>query len=168
MEKKRKGGAKADRIAPIIIGVIITLCSLIPVSASLFGQTGYITEITRAERVGGRLDEPGRPNAYWWSVDYIFKMKNGEYETGSEQVKGDAISSQSGLRVGSSVRYLVFAPRINSPGEGGMDGSTAMYVLCIGFGIWMIRLGARKPKPSKTAAQRSREYRAGKGRDGNR
>ena len=135
---------------------------MIPVSANLFGRTGYITEITRVERQGGRLDEPGRPNAYWWSVGYVFRMQNGEYETGSIQIKGDAISSKSGLRVGSPIRYLVFIPAYNTPGEGKLDGSTIMYVLVAVFGVWMITLGMRKEKSSKTPAQRSREYRATK------
>jgi len=158
MAKKQNG----KKTVPIVIGAIIIVCCMIPISSSLFGQTGYITEITRSERVGGRLDEPGRPNTYWWSVDYTFKMQNGKYETGSVQVKGDAVSSKSGLSTGSSVRYIVFAPSINSPGKGGMDGSTVMYVFCVGFGAWMIYLGVRKEKPAKTPAQRSREYQAAK------
>ena len=87
-------------------------------------------------------------------------MENGEYETGSVQVKGDAVSSKSGLKAGSPVRYISFAPGFNTPGEGGFDGNTIMYVLIIGFGAFMIMLGVRKKKPAKTHAQRSREYRA--------
>ena len=153
---------KESRIAPIVIGVVMIVCCMIPVSASLFGVTGYVTEITNSERIGGRLDEPGRPNAYWWSVSYKFKTKSGKIETGSEEVKGDAVSAKSGLRVGSPVRYLAFAPGINSPGEGGFDSNTIMYVLCIGFGVFMIWLGAHKPKPPKTPSQRSREHKAAK------
>ena len=162
MSKKKKKSKAANRIAPIIIGVIIVLCSMIPVSSSLFGQTGYITEITRTERIGGREDINGQPNAYKWTVAYNFKMKNGEIETGSTTVHGDAVSSKSGLRVGSPIRYLAVYPGFNTPGDGGLDGSTVVWVLMIGFGIFMIWLGARKPKPSKTPAQRSREYKAAK------
>ena len=136
-----------SRIAPIILGAILVLCSMIPVSANLFGQTGHITEITRVERFGGRLDVPGRPNTYKWHVGYKFKMKNGELETGSVEVKGDAISSKSGLRAGSPIRYLAFYPGFNTPGEGEFDGSTMMYALVILFGVFMITLGARKEKP---------------------
>jgi len=122
---------------------------MIPVSSNLFGQTGYITEITGVERQGGRLDEPGRPNSYWWTVNYEFKMENGGYYTGSVQVKGDAISPQSGLKAGGAVRYIAFAPKFNTPGEGGLNGNFIMYVLFIGFGVFMIALGLRKEKPKK-------------------
>ena len=161
-KQKKKGKRKADRIVPIIIGIIIVVCCMIPVSSSLFGQTGYITEITSSERRAGELDDGELPNTYYWTVGYKFKTKSGEYETGSVQVKGDAVSSKSGLKVGSPVRYLEFAPRFNTPGEGGFDGSTIMYLLLIGFGVFMITLGVRKDKPSKTPARRSREYRASK------
>ena len=161
-KKQKKKNKGSSRVAPIILGAIIILCSMIPVSASLFGQTGYITEITRVERIGGRLDVQGQPNSYKWDVGYTFKMKNGEYETGSVTVRGDAVSSKSGLRVGSPVRYLVFYPGFNTPGDGSLDGSTVMWIAMIGFGAFMISLGARKEKPSKTPAQRSREYRAAK------
>jgi len=160
--KKRKGSGTADRIGAIIVGAILVIGSLIPVSVNLFGRTGHVTEITHVERVGGRLDEPGRPNAYWWTVGYKFKMANGEFETGSIQVKGDAISSKSGLRIGSPVRYLVFIPAYNTPGEGTLGGSTIMFPLTAAFGVWMITLGVRKGKPPKTPAQRSREYREAK------
>ena len=153
---------KESRITPIVIGVVMIVCCMIPVSASLFGRTGHITKITSSNRVGGNLDEPGRPNAYWWTVSYTFVMKNGKESTGSEQVKGDAVSAKSGLCAGSPVRYLAFVPGINSPGEGGFDSNTIMYVLCIGFGVFMIWLGARKPKPPKTPSRRSREYKAKK------
>ena len=162
MSKKKKKNKAASRIAPIIIGVILILCSMIPVSSSLFGQTGYITEITRTERIGGREDINGQPNAYKWTVAYKFKMKNGETATGSATVHGDAISSKSGLHAGSPVRYLAFYPSFNTPGDGGLDGSTVIWIVIIGFGVFMISLGARKPKPSKTPAQRSREYKAAK------
>ena len=85
MKKKKK--KKKNRISPIIIGVVMIICCMIPVSVSLFGQTGRITEITGSERIGGRLDEPGRPNAYWWTVSYKFETKSGAIETGSEQIK---------------------------------------------------------------------------------
>ena len=160
MSKKKKK-KESSKMAPITIGAIIVLCSMIPVSASLFGQTGYITEI-HSERFGGRQNVQGQPNSYKWDVGYTFKMKNGEYETGSVTVRGDAVSSNSGLRVGSPVRYLVFYPGFNTPGEGGLDGNTVMWIAMIGFGVFMISLGARKDKPSKTPAQRSREYRAAK------
>jgi|GEM_PF-2419544 len=162
MSKKKKKGKAADRIAPIIIGMILVLCSMIPVSSSLFGKTGYITEITRTERIGGREDINGQPNAYKWTVAYEFKMKNGEIETGSVTVQGDAVSSKSGLRVGSPVRYLAFYPGFNTPGEGGLDGSTVIWIVTIAFGVFMISLGVRKPKPAKTPAQRSREYKVAK------
>ena len=165
MSKKKKN-TNGRKIAPIIIGAVVILCCMIPVSASLFGQTGYITEITRTERVGGRQDVAGQPNSYKWTVAYKFKMKNGDIETGSIQVRGDAVSNKSGLKVGSPIRYLAFYPGFNTPGEGGIDGSTAMFILCIGFGAWMIWMGAKKPKPTKTPAQRSREYRAAKGGGG--
>ena len=159
MSKKKKSGSK---ITPIIIGAILVIGSLMPVSASLFGQTGYITEITSSKRFGGELGDGALPNTYEWHIGYRFKTKSGEYETGSVTVKGDAISSKSGLRVGSPVHYLAFAPQFNTPGEGMFDGSTIMYVLLIGVGVFMITLGIRKEKPSKTPAQRSREYRAAK------
>ena len=159
---KKQTKKTGSRIAPIVTGAILVLCCMIPVSSNLFGQTGYITEITRVERIGGRLDVPGQPNAYKWHVGYKFKMKNGELETGSVTVQGDAISSKSGLRAGSSIRYLAFYPRFNTPGEGGFDGNTIMYALLILFGVWMITLGVRKEKPPKTPVQRSREYRAAK------
>ena len=161
-KQKLRRAARRDKIAAIIVGVILAVGSLLPVSANLLGRTGYITEITRTERVGGRLDEPGNPNAYWWSVGYKFRMENGEIETGSIQVKGDAVSSKSGLRVGSPVRYLVLIPAYNTPGEGTLDGSTVMYLLCAAFGVFIFMLGVRKPKPNKTPAQCSREYRAAK------
>ena len=162
MSKKKKKSKAADRIAPVVIGIIIALCSMIPVSSSLFGQTGYITEITRTERIGGREDINGQPNAYKWTVAYKFRMKNGEIETGSVTVHGDAVSSKSGLRAGSPVRYLAFYPGFNTPGEGGLDGSTIIWIVAIAFGVFMITLGVRKPKPKKTPAQRSREYKAAK------
>jgi hypothetical protein len=162
MSKTKKKGKAADRIAPVVIGIIIVLCSMIPVSSALFGQTGYITEITRTERIGGREDINGQPNAYKWTVAYKFKMKNGEIETGSVTVHGDAISSKSGLRAGSPVRYLAFYPGFNTPGEGGLDGTTVIWIVTIAFGVFMISLGVRKPKPAKTPAQRSREYKAAK------
>ncbi|MCL1875374.1 MAG: zinc ribbon domain-containing protein [Synergistaceae bacterium] len=161
MAKKQKVGI-GSRIAPIIIGAILVIGSMIPVSASLFGQTGYITEITSSKRSGGALRDGSMPNTYEWHVGYKFKTKNGEYETGSVTVKGDAISSKSRLRAGSPVRYLAFAPGFNVPGEGGFDVSTIMYVFCIAFGVFMIALGARKSKPPKTPSQRSREYRSAK------
>jgi len=142
--KKRKGKGDGNQIAPIIIGAIMVLCCMIPVSSSLFGQTGYITEITSSKRIGGELGDGNLPNTYQWSVGYTFKTKRGDYHTGSVQIKGDAVSAKSGLRVGSPVRYLAFAPRFNTPGEGRFDGSTILYVLLIGFGVWMITLGARK------------------------
>ena len=92
-KKKKKGSSRA---APIILGIILVVCPLIPVSSSLFGQTGYITQINNVERIGGRKDIPGQPNAYDWYIGYTFKMKNGEYETGSVTVIGDAINSKSG------------------------------------------------------------------------
>jgi len=158
--KKRKGNGSGRKIAPIIIGVVIVLCSLIPVSESLFGLTGYITEIHSSERIGGEQGDGNLPNTYQWSVGYTFKTKSGEYMTGSMTTQGDAISSKSGLRAGSPVRYLAFAPKFNTPGEGMFDGSTIMYVLLAAFGVFMITLGVRKEKPSKTPAQRSGEYRA--------
>ena len=162
MGKKKKKKKGSSRVTPIIIGVIIVLCGLIPVSSSLFGRTGYITEITQNERVGGRLDEPGRPNAYKWSVAYKFRMENGKIETGSVQVNGDAVSSKTGLRAGSPVRYLAFYPGFNTPGEGGLDGSTVIWIALVIFGVFVIMLGAKKPKPAKTPAKRSREYKAAK------
>jgi len=141
MDKKKK--KKSGKIAPIIIGAIIIICCMIPVSSSLFGQTGYITEITSSERRGGEIDGE-LPNTYYWTVNYIFKTQNGESHIGSVQVKGDAVSSKSGLRVGSSVRYLAFAPRFNTPGDGGFDSGTIMYLLLIGFGVFMIAIGVRK------------------------
>ena len=162
MSKKKKKSKVADRIAPIVIGIILVICCMIPVSANLFGQTGYITEITSTERIGGREDINGQPNAYKWIVAYKFKMENGEIETGSVTVHGDAISSKSELRVGSPIRYLAFYPGYNTPGEGKLDGSTVMFLLTTGFGVFMITLGVRKPKPKKTPAQRSREYQAAK------
>ena len=161
---KKQGKKNGSRIAPIIIGAILVICSMIPVSASLFGQTGHITEITRVERIGGRLDVSGQPNAYKWHVGYKFKMKNGELETGSVTVQGDAISSKSRLRAGSPVRYLAFYPGFNTPGEGGFNGSTIMYALMIPFGVFMISLGLRKEKPAKTSARRGRVYRSDRGR----
>ena len=152
----------ADRIAPIVIGIILVLCSMIPLSSSLFGQTGYITEITRTERIGGREDIIGQPNTYKWIVAYKFKMNDGGIETGSVTVHGDAISSKSGLRIGSPVRYLAFYPGFNTPGEGGLDRTTFIWMGIIAFGVFMIRFGAEKPKPTKTPAQRSRAYRAAK------
>ena len=159
---KKKKHIIEERIAPVIIGAILVFCCMIPVLANLLGRTGYITEITRVERIGGRLDESGRPNAYWWTVAYKFRMENGEIENGSVQVKGDAISSKSGLKVGSPIRYLALYTVYNAPGEGELDGSTIMFLLLAGFGVFMIRLGVRKEKPSKTPAQRSREYQAKK------
>ena len=157
MAKKQKAGS-GSRIALIIIGLIIAIGSMIPVSASLFGQTGYITEITSSKRFGGALGDGELPNTYEWHIGYKFKTENGEYETGSVTVKGNAVSSKSGLRAGSPVRYLAFAPGYNTPGEGGFDVSTIMYLLCIVFGVFMVALGARKGKTSKTPSQRSREY----------
>jgi len=148
-KKNRKGSKIENRVAFIIIGAVIALCSMFPVASSLFGQTGYITEITSNERFGGRKDEPGQPNAYEWHIGYIFRTKSGQYETGSVTVKGDAISSKSGLRAGSPVRYLAFAPRINNPGRGGFDGNMILYVFLIGLGVVFIVLGAREGKPSK-------------------
>ena len=161
-KNKKKKKKLADRIAPVIIGIILVVCSMIPVSSSLFGQTGYITEIIRTERVGGREDINGQPNAYKWTVAYKFKMENGEIETGSVTVHGDAISPKSGLRVGSPIRYLAFYPGFNTPGEGGLDGSTVIWIVTAAFGVFMITLGVRKEKPSKTPSQRSREYHAAK------
>ena len=163
MSKKKKKKNKApSRAAPLILGIILVVCPMIPLSSALFGQTGYITEINNVERVGGRKDIQGQPNAYDWYIGYTFKMRNGEYETGSVKVIGDAVSSKSGLRVGSTVRYLAVYPRFNTPGSGGLDGSTFMWIVVIGFGVFLIVLGARKPKPQKTPAQRSREYKAEK------
>jgi len=147
-------GKKLDRTAPIIIGAIIALCSLLPVSASLFGETGHITEITSSKRFGGELGDGNLPNTYEWHESYTFTTKNGEYQTGSITVKGDAISSKSGLRAGSPVRYLAFAPTINTPGKGMFDGSTLLYLLMIGFGVFMIRLGFRKAPPKKTPGKK--------------
>ena len=159
--KKRKKNGAGRKIVPIIIGTILVIGSMIPVSASLFGQTGYITEIRSSERVGGELGDGNLPNTYNWSVSFVFKMENGGYATGSVTTKGGAISSKSGLRVGSPVRYLAFAPKVNTPGEGVFDVSTILYVLLAAFGGFLITLGVwkEKPKPSKTPAQRSREYR---------
>ena len=158
-KKKKKGSSRA---APIILGIILVVCPMIPLSSALFGQTGYITEINNVERFGGRADIQGQPNAYEWHIGYTFKMKNGEYKTGSVTVIGDAVSSKSGLRAGSPIRYLAFYPSFNTPGKGGLDASTAMWIAAIGFGVLLIVLGARKPKPAKTPAQRSREYKEAK------
>ena len=160
MGKKQKS-KNGSRLAPIILGAILVICSMIPISANLFGQTGRITEITSVERFGGEL-EGNPPNRYKWDIAYKFKMENGEIGTGSITVIGSAISAKSGLTAGSPVRYLAFAPRINNPGAGGFGGSTIMYAAMIGFGVFLISLGVRKEKPPKTPAQRSREYRAAK------
>jgi len=74
-KKKRDENGKGNRIAVIIIGAILVLGLLLPVASNLFGRTGYITEITRFERIGGKLDEPGYSNAYWWSVGYNSRRK---------------------------------------------------------------------------------------------
>ena len=161
-KKKKKKKKKSSRVAPVIIGAILVICCMLPVSANLFGRTGYVTEITNIERIGGRLDEPGLPNAYKWTVGYKFRMENGKIDTGSVTVTGDAVSSKSGIHVGSPIRYLAFYPGYNTPGEGKFDLSTIMFLLTAAFGVFMISLGVRKPKPSKTPAQRSREYRAAK------
>ena len=155
-KRKRKANKLADRIAPIIIGVVIVLCSLIPVSEGLFGRTGYITEIRSSERFGGRRDEPGQPNTYEWHIGYTFKTESGELETGSVTVKGDAISAKSGLRVGSHIRYLAFAPRFNRPGEGKFDGASLFYLFLTAFGVFMIILGVRKEIPGKKSAKHRR------------
>ena len=143
MSKKKKKNKAPSRAAPLILGIILVVCPMIPVSSSLFGQTGHITEIRNVERVGGRKDIQGQPNAYEWHIGYTFKMKNGEYETGSVTVIGDAVSSKSGLRVGSPVRYLAFYPGFNTPGEGGLDGSTVIWLMTAAFGVFMISLGVR-------------------------
>ena len=162
MRKKKKKNKAPSRVAPIILGIILVVCPMIPLSSALFGQTGYITEINNVERIGGRKDIQGQPNAYDWHIGYTFKMRNGEYETGSTTVIGDAVSSKSGLRAGSPIRYLAIYPGFNTPGYGGLDGSTVMWIAVIVFGVFLIVLGARNPKPQKTPAQRSREYKAAK------
>ena len=159
MSKKQKRKNK-DRIALIITGAILVIGSMIPVSASLFGQTGYITEITSSNRFGGALGDGALPNTYEWHIGYTFKTKNGEYKTGSVTVKGDAVSSKSGLRVGSPIRYFAFAPQFNTPGKGRFDSSTIIYVLMIGLGVFLIMLGVRKKKPLKTPATKSRNITA--------
>ena len=42
---------KKNKAALIVIGIVIMICPMIPVSSSLFGKTGHITEITRVERI---------------------------------------------------------------------------------------------------------------------
>jgi len=143
-KKKRNGGGIGNRITTVIVGVIIALCSMIPVSEGMFGRTGYIVEIRSSERSGGAREYGSTPNSYEWTVGYTFKTESGEYETGSVTVNGDAVSSKSGLRVGSPVRYLAFAPRFNRPGEGRLDGTTFMYLLTAAFGVYMVTLGVRK------------------------
>ena len=135
---------------------------MIPAASSLFGQTGYITEITSSERIGGAKGDGALPNTYDWHVVYVFKTNTGALQTGSMTATGDAVSAKSGLRPGSPVRYLAFAPRFNAPGSGGFDGNTLMYVGFIGLGVLLIVFGAKKEKPPKTPAQRSREYQAAK------
>ena len=77
-------------------------------------------------------------------------MKNGEIDTGSVTVNGDAISLKYGLWVGSPVHYLAFFSDINTLGEGWVDGSTVIWSVMIGFGMFIITLGVREPKPKKT------------------
>jgi hypothetical protein len=166
MAKKKKRGI-GGRIGEVILGAILVFGGMIPVSASLFGQTGHITEITSSQRFGGALRDGSLPNTYKWDIGYKFKMKNGEYETGSVTVNGDAVSSKSGLRAGSPVRYLAFYPGFNTPGGGGFDVSTMMYVLCVGIGVLLIWFGVRKETEAKTPSQRSREYRAAKAAEDN-
>jgi hypothetical protein len=155
-QKKKKG---QSRIPLIVIGAFLTLGGLAFIAPGLFGSTGYVTEIYRSERVGGSQNINGNPNAYYWQVSYKFKTANGEIETGSVQVVGDAISSKSGIRAGSPVRYIAFKPEWNRPGSVGIDWSGVAYLV---FGVPILILGVKKPKPKKTPAQKSREYRAAK------
>jgi hypothetical protein len=166
MSKKQKNKSvsmsKGNRIAVIIIGAFLAVGSLLPVAMTLFGQTGYITEINSSERFGGAVGSGALPNTYEWHISYTFKTKDGKYETGSITAVGDAVSSKSGLRVGSPVRYFTLIPAYNTPGEGLYDNNAYMFLLVTAVGVWMVTLGARKGKPSKTPAQRSREYQAAK------
>jgi len=157
-KKKSTGMSKGNRIAFIIIGAFLAVGSLLPVATTVFGQTGYITEINSSERFGGAVGDGALPNTYEWHVSYTFKTKDGKLETGSITAVGDAVSSKSGLRVGSPVRYFTLIPAYNTPGESLYDNNAYMFLLVTAVGVWMVTLGARKGKPSKTPAQRSREY----------
>jgi hypothetical protein len=132
----------------IILGAILTLFPLLPVSINLFGSTGYVTEITRTERI--RRDDDGRLDAYLWEVGYKFRMKDGEITTGSVQVKGAAYSPKSGLRVGSPIRYFALRPGFNTPGEGKLDTTTFMFLFVTAVGVFLIRQGVRKPKAANS------------------
>jgi len=149
-------GKKKNRvqIAPVIIGAIMALCCMIPVTENLFGKTGYVTEIRYAQRQGGALADGSRPNTYEWTVGYTFKTQSGEYVTGSVTVNGDAISSKSKLKAGDPVRYLAFAPNFNTPGNGMLDGGVFWYLLPAGFGVFMIVLGIRSGKPREKRPRR--------------
>jgi hypothetical protein len=139
--KKKKG----QSIIPlIIIGAFLVLGGLVFIAPGLFGRTGYVTEVYRSERIGGSQNINGNPNAYYWQVSYKFKTANGEITTGSVQVVGDAISSKSGIRTGSPVRYFAFKPGWNSPGSEGFNGAGVAYLAA---GIFILTLGVRKPKP---------------------
>ena len=146
-KKKQKGSIIEQRVAPIILGALLVFVSLIIISATLFGQTGYVTEITRNERVGGRYEMGSNPNVYDWYVSYKFKTENGEIETGSVRVRGNDYSSKSGLRPGSPIRYLPFYPGYNTPGDGKFNVSTFLWLLTAAIGAWLISLGAKKGKP---------------------
>ena len=160
MSKKKKV-KRQGKIPLIIIGLFLTLGGLAFIAPGLFGNTGYITEITRSERILGSEDIIGAPNSYRWHVNYKFRTATGEIATGFVEVRGDAISSKSGLHVGSPVRYFAFYPSWNQPGSAGIDIHFGGVVF-LAVGVFMLTLAVKKPKPKKTPAQRSRAYQAAK------